>query len=140
MNAPAEFPTQQIVNRLRYWRKHIERALRDPDLMTYADIELGVVEQCMWLFDNPRAFAVVEIHDYTKGRVGHVLVAGGSIQGLKELQEQSTPFFKEIGARRLHMAGRQGFLRKLPALGWTQPRVVMEYEFEHHQDLCRRTG
>jgi hypothetical protein len=129
MNAPAEFPTQRIVNRLRRWRPLIERAIRDADLMTYEDIERGVVEQKMWLFDTPRAFAVVQIFDYTKGRVGHVLAAGGSIQGLKELQELSTPFFKEIGARRLTMTGRQGFMRRLPALGWTQPRIYMEFNY-----------
>jgi len=129
MNAPAGFPTQRIVNSLRGWRKHIERALRDADLMVYEDIEKGVVEQRMWLFDTDKAFAVVEIKDYTKGRVGHVLVAGGSVQGLAELQELSTPFFKEIGARRLSMIGRQGFMKKLPALGWKQSRIYMEFNY-----------
>jgi hypothetical protein len=140
MNAPAGFPTQRIVNSLRGWRKHIERALRDADLMAYEDIERRVLEAELLFFDNETAFAVIDVQDYTKGRVCHILAAGGSLKGLRALQETLIPFFREIGARRLQQAGRLGWARTLPAWGWTQKRVLMEYEIEYHQDLCRRTS
>jgi hypothetical protein len=128
MNAPADFPTQRIVNRLRYWRRHIERAIRDADLMTYEDIERDVCEARKLFFDTPTAFAVIDVQDYSKGRVCHILAAGGSLKGLQELQGILTPFFKEIGARRLTMAGRLGWERTLPTWGWVKSRVLMELE------------
>jgi len=126
MNAPADFPTQRMQNRLFRWKRVIERALREADLMTYEDVERDVLEGRKLLFDNDKAFAIVDIQDYTKGRVAHILAAGGTLAGLKELQEKAIPFFKLIGARRLTQAGRLGWARTLPAWGWKQPRVVME--------------
>jgi len=130
MNAPVNI-NKQIENRLtslRSWRPYIERALRDADLMTYDDIERGVVEVRFLYFDNKTAFVIIDVQDYTKGRVCHILAAGGSLDGLRALQDSLIPFFKQIGARRLTMAGRSGFTKKLPAWGWTQPRVVMPSE------------
>jgi hypothetical protein len=126
VNAPAHFPTQQIRNRLLLWKPCIERALRDADLMVYEDIEKGVLENCYLYFDIDKAFAIVDVQDYTKGRVCHVLAAGGSLAGLRELQDMMIPFFKAIGARRLTQAGRLGWARKLPAWGWKQSLVFME--------------
>jgi hypothetical protein len=128
MNAPAGFPTQRIVNNLRGWRPWVERAIRDADLMDYESIEKGVLEARYLYFDTPTAFAIIDVQDYTKGRVCHILAAGGSLKGLNELQGILMPFFKEIGARRLTMAGRSGWKRKLPAWGWKESRVLMELE------------
>jgi hypothetical protein len=130
VNAPANIPTQQTENSLDRWRPYIERALRDADLMTFEDIRQDILHVRKLLFDNGKAFAVLDIQDYTKGRVVHVLAAGGSLKGLKELQAQLMPFFKMIGARRLTQAGRLGWKRTLPAWGWKETRVLMELEID----------
>jgi len=124
------FPAQQLRNRIYGWKPWIERALRDADLMTYDDIEKGVLNHRFLYFDNDTAFAIVDVQDYTKGRVCHVLAAGGSLRGLGELQKGTAPFFKAIGARRLQMAGRLGWKRTLPAWGWKPSRVLMELEID----------
>lgn len=112
------------------WRKHIERALRDADLQTFEDIRQDVLHVRKLLFDNGAAFAVIDVQDYTKGRVCHILAAGGTLAGLRELQATLMPFFKLIGARRLTMAGRHGWIRTLPAWGWKQSRLLMELEID----------
>lgn len=131
MNAHAPILEQQIENslkRLVQWKPWVVRALRDADLMTYEDIENGVRNVRFLYFDNNTAFVIIDVQDYTKGRVCHILAAGGSLKGLRALQETLNPFFKAIGARRLTMAGRFGFMKKLPAWGWRQKHVAMELE------------
>jgi len=131
MNAHATITEQQRENSLQSlhkWRPWIERAIRDADLMTYADIEKGVLDARFPYFDTGNAFAVIDVQDYTKGRVCHILAAGGSLKGLRALQDILNPFFKAIGARRLSMAGRQGWERVLPAWGWQMKHVTLELE------------
>jgi hypothetical protein len=130
MNAPIEIPTLRLKQDLQRWRKHIERALREADLMTFEDIERDVVAVKKLYFDNGRAFCVVDVQDYSKGRVCHILAAGGSLSGLKELQATLIPFFKLIGARRLTQAGRLGWAKVLPSWGWKQSRVLMELDLD----------
>lgn len=130
MNTHVDLRKQQIENSLDRWRSHIERALRDTDLQTFEDIRKDVFQVRKLLFDNGKAFAVIDVQDYTKGRVCHILAAGGSLSGLKELQAQLMPFFKAIGARRLVQAGRLGWGRVLPAWGWRQKHVLMELEID----------
>jgi hypothetical protein len=100
--------------------------------MTFEDVERDVLEVRKLLFDNDKAFAVIDVQDYSRGRVCHVLAAGGSLEGLRELQQTLIPFFKLIGARRLSMAGRHGWIKKLPAWGWKQPRILMELRLDEH--------
>jgi hypothetical protein len=126
VNAPAHFPTQQIRNRLINYRPEIERALSQFGMMTFDDIVDDVLFSRKLLFDNDEAFAIVELNEYTNGRVAHVLVAGGSAKGLKNLQSITTEFFKLIGVKKMTMLGRKGFLRRLPDWGWKQTMTYME--------------
>ena len=128
MNAPAHFPEQQIRNRLTGWRPEIERALSRYGMMTFDDIVEDVLASRKLLFDNDEAFAVVDMSYYTKGNVAHVLVAGGTSEGLRKLQDITTQFFKLIGVKKMTMLGRKGFLRSLPDMGWKQTMVFMERE------------
>jgi hypothetical protein len=98
--------------------------------MTFEDIRQDILHVRKLLFDNGKAFCVVEVHDFTKGRVCHILAAGGSLEGLRELQTTLLPFFKAIGARRLSQTGRLGWAKVLKAWGWKQPRVYLELEIE----------
>ena len=134
MNVHATTLQQQIENRLpilRGWRPWIEKALAEADLMTYEDIERQVLDAKLLFFNNETAFAIIDVQDYTKGRVCHILAAGGSLRGLRALQKTLIPFFQEIGARRLQQAGRPGWERVLPAWGWKKNHVLMEYEIEY---------
>jgi hypothetical protein len=122
---------QQMEKRLwslRGWAPHIRRALAEADLMTYEDIERRVLDAKLLYFNSPTAFAIIDVQDYSKGRVCHILAAGGSLRGLRALQATLMPFFKQIGARRLTMAGRSGWKRTLPAWGWRPSRLLMEME------------
>jgi hypothetical protein len=130
MNAHAPILKQQKQNSLLRWKPWIVRAIRDTDLMTYEDIEKGVLEERYIYFDIGTAFAVIDFQQYTKGNVCHILAAGGSLSGLRDLQHHLMPFFKAIGARRLVQAGRLGWKKILPAWGWKQKHVIMELEID----------
>jgi hypothetical protein len=126
MNAPAHFPEQQIRNRLTGWRPEIERALLQFGMQDFDDIADEVMSGRKFFFDNDEAFAIVEINNYTNGKVAHVLVAGGTMKGFRKLQSITTDFFRLLGVKKMSMLGRRGFLRRLPDMGWKQTMTYME--------------
>jgi hypothetical protein len=97
-------------------------------MQDFDDIVEEVMSGRKFFFDNDESFAVVEINNYTNGKVAHVLVAGGTMEGFRKLQSITTDFFKLLGVKKMSMLGRRGFLRRLPDMGWKQTMTYMERE------------
>lgn len=79
-------------------------------------------------FDNGEAFAVVNVVEYPKARYLHIMLAGGTTEGIKKLHPVIYRFGQEIGATKATFIGRKGFGRALKGLGWKTPHVYYEME------------
>lgn len=83
-----------------------------------------------WAYGDSAMLTVVR--DYESGlRELYVWLSCGSLDGLRAL----TPFVerhaKAIGATRLAMEGRRGWVRPLREEGWWQSDVIMRKELPH---------
>jgi hypothetical protein len=110
---------QARLERLQYWRKHIDKALkRGYSLSTFTDVVQSVLHGKKLFFDNGRSFAIVEPLQHPLGVEVFVIVAGGDQEALYILEEEVTEFAKMIKARRLTLSGRYGFRQRIPSHGW----------------------
>ena len=112
-----------------HWRAYIERALkRCNNLLTFDDILERVANHSLLWLGNGESFALVEPVRLSQTVMQlHVLVAGGTQKALYDLEANHIiPFAKEIGAKKITMMVRMGFLRGRLNEGWKAPCVYLE--------------
>jgi hypothetical protein len=85
--------------------------------------------RCMF-FWNEDSCAVLEWREYPRGKVIHVLWAGGTQKGLFELYDTVEVFAQKMGAGAMTTLGRKGFEKRLPKEGWKIAGVWFLKEFK----------
>lgn len=91
---------------------------------TMANIWAAIADGRKQLWVNDRAAAVTEIVDYPLGRVLLVLLAGGDMQGVLDLEKDAAEFGRQRGCSKMQIVGRRGFDRALKH--WDFSAIVME--------------
>jgi hypothetical protein len=118
-----------VTLRFNRWRPVMEKILRQHS--NYTSVE-DIYNRCMALqlffFDNARSFAVINVVFEGNITTLHVMLAGGDLDALLELERVVTTFGKELGAKRYTLIGRKGFARALKNHGWKAPFVYLEKE------------
>lgn len=117
---------QLRLERLQYWRKHINKALkRGYALSTFTDVVQSILHGKRLFFDNGRSFAIIEPFQHPLGVEVFVWVAGGEQEALYILEEEVMEFARMIKARRLTLYGRYGFRERIPSRGWKDTGQTM---------------
>jgi hypothetical protein len=118
-----------VTVRFNRWRPMMEKILRQH--RNYTSVE-EVYNRCMALqlffFDNANSFAVIDTVFEKNLTSLHIVLAGGDLDALLELELIVTKFGKELGAKRYTLIGRKGFARALKNHGWKAPFVYLEKE------------
>jgi hypothetical protein len=91
----------------------------------FADIVKAIKEQKMQIWINDDAVAVTEIIDYPKKRMLHVFLAGGSMQGVRSLEDSAVKWAKDIGCSAFTLTGRKGWEKALKNSGWQVSHSMM---------------
>ena len=114
------------------WRPVIEEILRDNEDYASAD---DIYKQCSDLralfFCNSDAFGIVQVVENPQMVTLHIILAGGSLDALFEIEEIVAKFGQEIGAKKFTFIGRKGFTKKLKSRGWTSPKMYFEKEIPY---------
>lgn len=118
-----------IDERFMRWRGVISDILREHGWYMNAD---DVYRDCInckrLLFENGEAFCVVNVVENDRDTRLFIMLAGGTMAGLDKLDPVIHEFGRSVGASKVGMIGRKGFLRVLAKRGWTSPHVYMEKE------------
>lgn len=91
-----------------------------------ADIWEAVKEGRMQAFQQNQSVVVTEVMGFPQKRVLNVVLAVGEMDDVLSLIPEMEEFGRQHGCEKMHMQGRKGWLKVLPKMGWTQPRVVLE--------------
>ena len=97
----------------------------------YTTPDIVYKECCQYhklFFDNDEAFVVINVVEYPHDRHLHLMLAGGSMRGLIDLDPIIYKFGQSIGATKATFIGRKGFAKVLKKNGWTAPHIYMEKE------------
>jgi len=101
------------------------------DYTTVDDVYNRCMALSLLFFDNPDAFAVIDvIHNVNETHL-HIMLAGGSFAGLFKLEKTVANFGREINASKFTFIGRRGLARVLRSQGWKMPSVYMEKEITY---------
>lgn len=118
-----------ITTRFYKWRDHMNKILSRHDFYFTVD---EIYKQCASVqklfFDNDEAFIVVNVVEYPRDRHIHLMLAGGTIEGLFKLEPILHNFAMQIGATKATVIVRKGFVKALKEHGWTAPFIYMEKE------------
>lgn len=118
-----------ITNRFFKWKHHIGKILDNHNgYMTVADVYKQCADCQKLFFDNDEAFIVVNVVEYPRDRHIHLMLAGGTMEGLLKLDPIIYKFGQQIGATKATFIGRKGFAKVLTKNGWTMPHIYMEKE------------
>ena len=111
------------------WRPTMEKILRTHGDYTTVD---DIYNRCMGLelffFYNAESFAVIHLIEEKKRTSLHIMLAGGDIEALHELEKIVAKFGQSVGATMFSIIGRKGFSRTLKKHGWKEPYVYLEKE------------
>lgn len=103
---------QLLSDELERCKPWIEAALgRSMGTHAFADIAAATYTGDMQLWPGPDAAMVTEIATFPRKKVVHVIAAGGSMAGVKALQEQVAEWGKSIGCDMITATGRKGWTR-----------------------------
>lgn len=120
---------QAITPRFDRWRKHIKHILDKFDnYMTVDDVYKECIECRKLLFENGKSFAIVSVAEHTRDTYLFVQFAGGTPEGIDELDPVIYKFGQTIGATKAVFIGRKGLARLMSKRGWKQRFVYMEKE------------
>lgn len=118
-----------ITARFDRWRAHMSKILgRHQFYMTVDDVYRQCSNCQKLFFDNEEAFVVINVIEHPKDIYLHVMLAGGTMKGLDELDAIIYKFGQQIGATKATFIGRKGFAKILAKRGWTAPHIYMEKE------------
>lgn len=114
---------------LEKWRSQIEKALRHGGgEYEYFDIEERIETGHFTLFECEDAFAVVQPKEWPTQRVVHILLSGGTFEGMKKLGPIIEDAAKRAGASKLTSACRLGFAKRVKSNGWKTTQIYVEKE------------
>ncbi len=118
-----------IDKRFSRWRDIMSKVLeRHGWYMSVDDVYRDCINLRRLLFENGEAFAVVNVVEHEKDTRLFIMLAGGSLKGLDELEPIIAEFGRSIGASRAGFIGRKGLLRVMSKRGWKAPHIYMEKE------------
>jgi hypothetical protein len=93
---------------------HLKKALRyTGGTHTKRDIFDGVASGDFQIWPGHRSAALTEVIKYPQKRAVRVFLAGGQLDELKKVEARICAWAREIGATRVEIAGRRGWLRSL---------------------------
>jgi len=122
---------QAMTPRFDRWRKHINRILDTFDnYMTTDDVYKECIECKKLLFENGKAFAIVSVTEHSRDTHLFIQFAGGSIEGIDELDPIIYKFGQTIGATKAIFIGRKGFAKIMGKRGWKQRFIYLEKEIQ----------
>ena len=120
----------KITEELFRCKTWIERALaKGGNTHSFKDIVDGVLSGHMQLWFNEKACAITEIVVYPNKKVFHVFLAGGKMEKVLELHDNSLEWAKAQGCEGMTLSGRKGWQRALESRGWSTHQTVMAKEF-----------
>lgn len=129
MQVPEQDYTTLIIgtlNRLQYWRKHIEKAIkRGYGMLSFTDVVQTIIKGQRLFIENGDAFAILEPLNHPGGIEVLIWMAGGKYEALCELDKEAIIFAKAIKAKRLTTFGREGFKRRIRPEGWKDTGQTM---------------
>jgi len=93
---------------------------------TIDDIAAAVRAGTMQAFHNDGALVITEIVEYPRAKAINIFVACGDLNDVMSLQPTIDDFAKQHGCTSMHMRGRKGWRKALPAFGWSESMVSFE--------------
>lgn len=93
---------------------------------TIADVAAAVKAGTMQAFHNDGALVITEIVEYPQAKAINIFVACGDLNDVMALQPTIDRFAKQHGCTTMHMRGRKGWRKVLPAFGWHESMVSFE--------------
>jgi hypothetical protein len=108
---------------------HLKKALRlTGGTHTKRDIFDGIMVGDFQLWRSRRSSALTEVVRYPQLRSVRVFLAGGDLEELKTVEQKICAWAKEIGAKRVEIAGRRGWLKALDS--YTETCTWMQKEID----------
>jgi len=108
-----------ILTDLLRCHKWIQAALdKGNDTHDFEHIVQGVLNGQMQFWHNNTCCVVTEVIDYPKKRVLHLFLAGGDLNGIRDLEQNALTWAKSINCTDFTLSGRKGWLRELKKDGW----------------------
>ena len=89
------------------------------------DIIQGILANKMQYWENDKCAVVTEVIDYPKKRVLHVFLAGGELEGIRDLEHSAVEWAKSIGCSAFTLTGRRGWEKALKKDGWENLHTSM---------------
>lgn len=101
-------------------------------LWTIEDIGREVAEGRMQLWVHEGSVAVTQLEVYPTKLLAHIfLAAGGTLATLHELLHKIERWASDVGADRLIVSGRKGWVRDLQPFGFEEASVTVSKELHH---------
>lgn len=110
------------------FQSHIEAALAfADDSHSFADIKKSVAKGELQMWPGFSSIVITEIIQVPRYRALNIFLAGGNLPELEAMLPEIEKFAKHVGADRITLNGRKGWLRSfLVHDGYTESSVVMQ--------------
>lgn len=113
------------------YRKQIEAALAyADDSHSFEDIKKDVASGALQFWPGMSSVVITEIVTVPRYKALNLFLAGGNMTELQAMLPELEHFAKHVGADRMMLNGRKGWLRSFLKLeGYTEKSVVLEKKF-----------
>jgi hypothetical protein len=110
---------QVAIDGLRRWQDVIEQSLTyTTGTHTFDDVCSMVLTGRLQFYDFDDCFAIMELVTYPQSKDYHCFLAGGSIDGLLQCQDDIIAVAKNAGCSTVSLTGRKGWERAFKNAGW----------------------
>lgn len=124
MNAETHIPNlaervKHTMDRLLYWREHIETAMGHVyDMYRFDDIVLMVLAQRLDFYEFADCMVLMEVCTFPQWSTYHCFLACGDMQAIKAAEPVISNIAKQKGCQYMSISGRTGWPRALKDDGW----------------------
>lgn len=101
------------------------------DLWTLEDVGQAVAEGRMQMWVHGESVAVTQLEVYPTKLLAHIFLGAGTLTELHELLAQIEEWATDVGADRLVVSGRKGWVRDLKSHGFKEAAVTVAKELHH---------
>lgn len=124
-----------LLDQLERWQTTMMKSMHHgEDTYTFDDIVNGILANRFLFFSYPEHFFLMEKVTYPQYSVFHCFLAGGSLPSILRHIPEMERLGKELGCKKLSLAGRKGWERTLMEFGWKHICTTLYLDLEDKPD------
>lgn len=106
--------------------EHILPLVEKEGVWRLSELEAAYKEERIQLWENETSAAITQVEEHAAGDAVVIILAGGSLEGLKQVYQQIEEWARSLGAKSVMINGRKGWEKALAGFKITGYVMVKE--------------